>query len=193
MLNFQASFLKSCGALADLPDGGLPEVALLGRSNVGKSSLLNVLAGQTHLAKTSGTPGRTRLLNYFDVNGQLYLVDCPGYGYAQVARSEREAWGALIQSYLETRRELRLCVLLADAMIPPQRSDLNLHAWLRQRGIPTQLVATKWDRVRSSRTTRALREMQSAFGAAPLPFSSVTGMGRDDLRRILAVPNDVRR
>lgn len=185
MPRFEASFLKSCSALGDLPATGWPEVALLGRSNVGKSSLLNTLAGQAHLAKTSGTPGRTRLLNYFAINDQLYLVDCPGYGYAQVARTQREAWGTLMQTYLETRQELRLCVLLADALIPPQRSDLGLHAWLRQRGIPVQLVATKWDRLRPSQRARTRREIETAFGAAPLPFSSITAEGRDALRHAI--------
>lgn len=183
MPRFEASFFKSCSALGDLPDSGWPEVALLGRSNVGKSSLLNTLAAQAHLAKTSRTPGRTRLLNYFAVNSVLYLVDCPGYGYAQVARTQREEWGALIWSYLETRPQLRLCVLLADAMIPPQHSDLSLHAWLRQRSIPVQLVATKWDRLRPSQRARNRRDMEAAFGATPLPFSSVTGEGRDTLRQ----------
>lgn len=184
-MRFDASFLKSCGSLADLPSDGKPEVALLGRSNVGKSSLLNALAARPGLAKTSGTPGRTRLLNYFLVAPGFYLVDLPGYGYARAAKTERQQWGALIGDYLETRRELRLCVLLVDGMIPPQRSDLDIHAWLRSLGRPIQLVATKWDRLRPNQRAGSQRAIQTAFGATPLPFSSVTGLGRDALRGIV--------
>ncbi|HXE30470.1 MAG TPA: ribosome biogenesis GTP-binding protein YihA/YsxC [Terriglobales bacterium] len=181
--------MKSCSGLGDLPADEVPEAALLGRSNVGKSSLLNVLAGQHQLARTSRTPGRTRLLNLFDVNGgRVRLVDCPGYGYAKVARSEREGWGELIEPYLAQRPNLRLALLLVDATLPAQPPDLDLHAWLALRPYPTLVVATKCDRLSGNQRPQALARLKAAFGEEPLPFSAITRLGRDPLRgRLLAV------
>ena len=183
---FDVAFLKSCSSPADFPTGSNPESAFLGRSNVGKSSLLNALAGQSGLARVSRTPGRTRLLNLFSVNGgALVLVDCPGYGYAKASRSLRQAWGELTQQYFERREQLRLTLLLVDASIDPQAIDLAAAVWLRERGIAFQVVATKWDRLGAAQRARALRDLESAFAAPPLPFSSRTGDGRDELRRLL--------
>ncbi|MGH9477177.1 MAG: ribosome biogenesis GTP-binding protein YihA/YsxC [Terriglobales bacterium] len=183
---FVAAFETSCAALAQLPADGIPEVALLGRSNVGKSSLLNTLAGCRDLARASRTPGRTRLLNLFLVNaGRLRLVDCPGYGYARAARSERAAWGALVDSYLTERVPLHLVVLLVDAGLDPQPLDLEMAAWLRARGRKLQLVATKWDRISGNLRPLARRRLQAAFAVPPLPFSSLTGEGRSPLHHLL--------
>ena len=184
MSKFKATFLKSCSALENLPDDAVPEVALLGRSNVGKSSLLNTLAGEHQLAQTSRTPGRTRLLNLFEINdGILRLVDCPGYGYAKIAREQRIGWGELIEPYLEQRENLQFCVLLVDSMIVPQRLDLELHAWLRQHQRPTLLVATKCDRLSGNQRPQAIKRLREAFGEEPLPFSSTSALGRDALRQ----------
>ena len=185
---WRVAFVKSCSGLAGLPSDAVPEVALLGRSNVGKSSLLNAIAGEAALARVSATPGRTRLLNLFDVDcaaGRLRLVDCPGYGYARAGREEREHWSALIEGYLEQRPNLRLAVLLVDANVPPQALDREACAWLRGRGIPLQLVATKCDRLGGHRRQRALEALADAHGAAPLPFSSATRMGQPELRRAI--------
>ena len=187
-MRFDVAFLKSCSAIGDLPLDAIPEAAILGRSNVGKSSLLNSLAGEKGLAKTSRTPGRTRLLNLFDVNsGKLRLVDCPGYGYAKVSRVEREKWGALIEPYLAERPNLALAVLLIDSMLDPQPLDLDLHDWLRAHQIPSLLVATKCDRLSGNQLPTALRRLTQSFGAQPLAFSSVTNAGRDQLRQSLLV------
>jgi GTP-binding protein len=186
---WRVAFVRSCGAARDLPADATPEAALLGRSNVGKSSLLNALAGQPHLARTSQTPGRTRLLNLFDVRygaaGHLRLVDCPGYGYARVGKHERERWSALIEAYLERRANLRLAVLLVDANVPPQALDREACAWLRGRGLPLRLVATKCDRLSGNRRVQALRRLAEALGEAPLPFSSVAPLGQAELRRAI--------
>ncbi len=185
--SWAVEFVKSCAALGDLPADGVAEVALLGRSNVGKSSLLNSLAGRRHLAHTSRTPGRTRLLNLFQVSpGAFRLVDCPGYGYARAARTLRAAWGELIGQYLENRPNLRRVALLVDGRLEPQPLDLQALEWFRHRGLPVQLVATKWDRLSGNQRTQAQKRLSEAFGAAPLGYYSVTHEGRDELRRALA-------
>ncbi len=170
--------------MGDLPQDGAPEIALVGRSNVGKSSLLNALAGQHNLARTSRTPGRTRLLNLFTVNGGLVrLVDCPGYGYAKAARHERAGWGELVEAYLSEREALRLVLLLVDARLKPQAPDRDMAGWLRRRGRALQLVSTKWDRLSGNERPVARRELEAAFAATPLGFSSVSAEGREALRQ----------
>lgn len=183
-LEFRVTFEKSCASLGDLPPDGAPEIALVGRSNVGKSSLLNALAGQHNLARTSRTPGRTRLLNLFAVNrGLVRLVDCPGYGYAKASRRDRAGWGDLVEAYLSEREALRLVLLLVDARLKPQALDQDMAAWLRRRGRTVQLVATKWDRLSGNQRPVARRELEGAFAAAPLEFSSISGEGREALRQ----------
>lgn len=185
-LEFHVTFEKSCAALGDLPQDGAPEIALVGRSNVGKSSLLNALASQHQLARTSRTPGRTRLLNLYGLNGgALRLVDCPGYGYAKAARHERAGWGELVEAYLSGRESLRLVLLLVDARRQPQALDCDMAKWLRRQGRAVQLVATKWDRLSGNERPLARRELEAAFVAAPLGFSSVSGEGGEALRRVV--------
>lgn len=175
-----------------LPADGVPEIAVLGRSNVGKSSLLNTLTGQPGLAHVSKTPGRTRLLNFFSVGlrrpGQradekptLYLVDFPGYGYAKVSRETFKAFADMAEPYLLHRPPLRLSLLLVDPMIPPQAMDQDLHALLTRRGQPVCVVATKWDRLSQNERARARKILKETYRADLLPFSSKTGEGRDAL------------
>lgn len=184
---FCIEFWKSCAAFGDFPASEQPEAAILGRSNVGKSSLLNSLAGAA-VAHTSRTPGRTRLLNLYRVNPcSLVLVDCPGYGYARVSRTERESWAAMIEPYLSRRPNLKLALLLVDGMLPPQAMDLDLNAWLRAQEIPVQIVATKWDRLSGNQRPQARATLLAAFGAEPLPFSAHTHLGREDLRNRLLI------
>lgn len=186
---WRVEFVKSCGSLGDFPGDGMPEAALLGRSNAGKSSLLNAIAGQAKLARTSRTPGRTRLLNLFEVQyaaqRRLRLVDCPGYGYARAGKQERERWGELIETYLAQRANLRLAVLLVDANVPPQALDGEACAWLRQRGVAVQVVATKCDRLSGNQRGQALRRLEAALGTAPLAFSAVTPLGQAELRKAI--------
>jgi len=175
----------------------VPEIAFLGRSNVGKSSLLNTLTGQPGLAHVSKTPGRTRLLNFFSVSikkpGQrgddspaLYLVDFPGYGYAKVSRETFKAFSDMAEPYLLHRKQLRLSLLLVDPMIPPQAMDQDLYALLERRGHPVCVVATKWDRLSQNERARARKVLKDAYRVEPLPFSSKTGEGRDVLwKRVL--------
>lgn len=161
---------------------GLPEIAFAGRSNVGKSSLLNRLLNRRHLAGTSKTPGKTRTLNYYRVNGSLHFVDLPGYGYAKRGQRERRQWAELINGYLGTRTSLRGIVHLMDARHDPTARDMQLAAWLIQFGRPFLLVATKVDKLPGSRRKSRLdrtRDLLSGVGEYDLvPFSAVSGLGR---------------
>jgi GTP-binding protein len=186
------SFLTSAARPEQFPDAGPPEVAFLGRSNVGKSSLLNSLAG-TPIARVSSTPGRTRTINFFDVRfsrperpPDLRLADLPGYGYAKLPKSLLADWPKFIEPYLERRETLALCVALVDANVPPQKSDAQLMEWLRDRKRRFVVVATKTDRLSGNKLRHSLRELQAALGAEEiLPYSAKTGTGRDQLWRAI--------
>ena len=165
-----------------------PQVALAGRSNVGKSSLVNALAGRRKLARTSATPGKTRSLNFFRVTpDDFYLVDLPGYGYARCSKAERESWGKLIEHYLNSTQTLNAVALLIDSRHPPQKPDLELLAFVQSRRIPVVVVLTKADKTKQVELSKRRKEWSAlAPGSSPLPFSSVTGLGRDALWRLLA-------
>ena len=172
------------------PREGVPEVAFLGRSNVGKSSLLNALAGRRALARTSSTPGKTRLVHFFEVTRdttdrarrRVLLVDLPGYGWAKVAKSERAAWQKLIESYLEGRAPLRLAILLHDVRRDPTEDEHLLLAWLAERGVATLVAVTKCDKEKPMRRTARLREIAAAYaGHALVATSAETKDGIDAL------------
>jgi len=176
--------------LADqLPSIDAPQVALAGRSNVGKSTLVNCLANRKGLAKISATPGKTRSLNFYQAETAGYcLVDLPGYGYARCSKTEREKWGRLIEAYLKKTDQLRAVAALVDCRLPPQRLDVELVDWLRSRRIPLILVLTKADkcsqRDREARKKQWRELAQPAF--PPILFSGKTGLGREALCRVLA-------
>ena len=178
-----AEFITSIGTLKQLPEAGLPEIAFAGRSNVGKSSLLNRLLNRKNLAKTSNTPGKTRTLNYYRVNGSFHLVDLPGYGYARRSQAERESWGRLIEGYIQNRAQLRGFVQLIDARHDPTQDDLMLLDWLCHSQKPFVVVATKTDKLSGSTLKPRIdktRRMLNLHGPIDLcPFSAVTGRGRD--------------
>lgn len=187
-----ARFLLSATAAQHFPAGGAPEIAFLGRSNVGKSSLLNSLVGEP-VARVSSTPGRTQSINFFEVRlapaakaPQLMFVDLPGYGYAKAPRALVAGWRKFIEPYLMERSSLALCVCLVDASVPPQEKDRDLQRFLRAAGRPTLLVATKTDRLSGNQQRNSLEALRRSFGVAELlPFSAKTGRGRDQLWRIL--------
>ena len=167
---------------ARLPKPFLPEIALLGRSNVGKSSLLNKVAGQKGLARTSNTPGRTQSLNFYKSGEALYLVDLPGYGYAKVPERVRQAWRKLIESYLETRESLVGGILILDIRRDPTDLDRVMHNWLVTRKLPHLVVATKMDKLSRSKAARSLTTIRKEFNLTPdglIGFSAQTGDGRD--------------
>ena len=171
-----AEFITSSASPAQFPAGDLPEVAFLGRSNVGKSSLINALTGQRKLAFTSNTPGRTQTINFYRIDGKLNFVDLPGYGYARVPRQIVVEWKKLIEQYLETRQSLMLSCLILDARRGWMERDLDLKRWLEVHGRPYLVVATKSDKLNQSDQERGLRAIREE-GADPLPFSALTGRG----------------
>lgn len=179
-------FLISAADPARFPVPGPPEIAFLGRSNVGKSSLINSLVG-SKIAKTSNTPGRTQTINFFDVRWpghpkpELVFADLPGYGYARVPKELKEQWSSFIDPYLSERAPLALCLCLVDANIPPQASDAQLIEFLRSANRNFLVVATKSDRV-GSRLQASINALRAELGIERImPFSSKTGLGRDEL------------
>jgi GTP-binding protein len=169
---------------------GPPEIAFLGRSNVGKSSLINSLVGNK-IAKTSNTPGRTQTINFFEIrwpgrpNPDMLFADLPGYGYARAPKDLVQEWPKFINPYLEERSSLALCVCLVDASIPPQQTDIQLVKWLQHVQRPYLVVATKTDRI-GSRLQTSLRDLKEALQAENIfTYSSKTGQGRDNLWKIL--------
>lgn len=177
-----AEFLKSAFANEHLPDDGRPEIAFLGRSNVGKSSLLNSLLQRKGLARTSNTPGRTQSINYFVVNDDFYFVDLPGYGYARVSKEMRKDWGKMAEDYLSAREELVLFIQLVDARHEPTALDRQLAEWLRHHRKEVLVVATKSDKLSTNNLNKSLKEIRSVFGGYPvIAYSSVTGKGREEV------------
>ncbi len=148
MLIKSADFLASAAKLDQCPTSDKPEFAFIGRSNVGKSSLINMLVGVKGLAKTSSTPGKTQLINYFIINEKWYLVDLPGYGFAKVSRTEREKWEKRLYEYLSKRDSLYCVFVLVDSRLEPQKSDLEMINWLGENGVPMAIVFTKADKMK---------------------------------------------
>jgi len=165
------------------PDTGWPEVAFVGKSNVGKSSLINALLGRKRLARTSGTPGKTRTINFFHVESKLYFADLPGYGYARISRSESEKWGEMVEGYLQSRPPLKRIFLLVDIRHEPGDNDKMLYDWILHYNLPFTIVATKSDKLKRSQVPRHLAIIRKAFGASepPVAFSSETKDGREQL------------
>jgi GTP-binding protein len=193
-------FLAAATNVAHFPAPGLPEIAFLGRSNVGKSSVINSLVG-TKLARTSSTPGRTRSINFFEVRWpgkprpELVFADLPGYGYAKLSREISQEWPSFIEPYLKERAELALCLMLVDISIPPQASDRQLMEFLNVIGRDFVVVATKSDRLSGNQLRNALKVLSDDYSSAViLPYSAKTGVGRDDLWkqiRLAVKQNDV--
>jgi len=179
------------------PDLGLPEIAFAGRSNVGKSSLLNTLMGRRKLARVSHTPGRTQLLHFYKLNDALAFVDVPGYGYAAVSKEQRASWKVLIESYLGGREELRGVILIVDIRRDPLAEELDMALWLESAGVAVRVVATKSDKIPKSQVATRLKEIAKQMrvtSLAPLAFSAETGVGKEQLwRSVLAwLPEETR-
>jgi len=172
-------FIKSATKPAHYPEGNLPEIAFAGRSNVGKSSLINVLVNRKALVRTSSTPGRTQLINFFDVNGTFTLVDLPGYGFAKVPLAVKKQWGPMMQTYLSSRVNLRGVVLIIDVRRIPQEEDIQMFEWLRTFGIPPILVVTKCDKVSKSQRERHIAAIARELGLKRDELCSFSALSRD--------------
>jgi len=179
-----AEFVKSATQPSNYPEAQLPEVAFAGRSNVGKSTLINTLVNRRKLVRTSSTPGRTQLLNFFDINGEFVLVDLPGYGFAKVPVAVKKSWGPMIRTYLEKRSNLKALVLLFDIRRIPREEDLQLLDWLEEFMVPTIPVITKADKVSRNQQGKHIRQIAEATGLprdAFTLFSGLNGEGRDEV------------
>lgn len=182
-----AEFLMSNQTYTSCPDNLMHEYAFIGRSNVGKSSLINMLTGRSKLAKTSGTPGKTQLINHFLINKNWYLVDLPGYGYAKIAKTEREKWKKMINDYLLNRKNLICVFVLIDSRIPPQKNDLEFMEWLGLKRIPFSIIFTKIDKLSSSVLQKNLikykTELLKQWESLPEHFlsSATSSFGKDDI------------
>ncbi len=179
-----AEFVTSAVKPAQYPPPELPEVAFAGRSNVGKSSLINTLVNRRRLVKTSTTPGRTQLINFFKVNAEMLLVDLPGYGYARVPAAVRKNWGPMIETYLSKRPTLKAVVLLMDLRRVPGVEELNFMDWLRQYGVAPIPVLTKCDKLSKTNQTKQRRTIAEALGLSAeglILFSAKSGQGREAL------------
>ena len=181
-----SEFVVSAARPSQFPGGGLPEVAFLGRSNVGKSSLLNALVGQKGLAFTSNTPGRTQTINFYRIDGAFLFVDLPGYGYAKVPREFVLEWKKLIEQYLEFRDTLKLGCLVIDARRGWMDKDLDLKRWLEHHQRPYLVIATKMDKLNQSEVERGLRAIRQE-GVEPLPFSALPGRGVREIWQAITI------
>lgn len=188
-----AEFLVSAFSERDFPHDGVPEIVLAGRSNVGKSSLINKLAGQKNLARTSGTPGKTRSINFYRMGRSFCLVDLPGYGYSTAGKTASRQWKHLVDKYFRSRECVVLVIQLVDSRIPPTPLDFQLAAWMDGLTLPRLLVATKADKLSGNQQAVQRRRISEAFGNAPVTLASaMTGEGCKEIwKRILeALPGE---
>ena len=173
-----------CGITSKIPDTGLPEVAFAGKSNVGKSSLINGLMNRKALARTSAQPGKTQTINFYKINDELDLVDLPGYGYARVTPAEKEKWGKMIENYLHTSHNLKAVFLLIDIRHDPSANDRQMYEWILHNGYEPIIIATKLDKLKRSqvqKNLKAIREgLQLKKGTTVIPYSAETKQGRDE-------------
>ncbi len=191
MIIKKAEFVKSSQELSECPQSKLPEFAFIGRSNVGKSSLINMLTGRKSLAKTSTTPGKTRLINHFLIENSWHLVDLPGYGYAKVSKTDRQIFEKLIENYLSKRESLICVFVLIDSRIKPQKIDLEFITWLGEEGIPFSIVFTKIDKPKKnelkSNVDQFEKELLKNWEELPVWFlsSAVNNAGREDILKYI--------
>ncbi|HRY97663.1 MAG TPA: ribosome biogenesis GTP-binding protein YihA/YsxC [Bacteroidales bacterium] len=192
----KADYVKSSARLDQCPEPLLPEYAFIGRSNVGKSTLINMITGKKGLAKTSGTPGKTQLISHFIINEEWYLVDLPGYGYARRSRSERGSWERMVRTYLTGRTSLVQVFLLLDARLEPQDSDLRFMEWMARNGIPFVLIFTKSDKLGRTRlqeqVTAYKEELMQTWDSLPpaIISSATTRQGREEILSLIGELND---
>ncbi len=178
-----------CGVTSKLPQTGRLEVAFAGKSNVGKSSLINGLMNRKALARTSAEPGKTQTINFYNVNEELYLVDLPGYGYARVSKEESVKWGKMIENYLHTSKDLQAVFLLVDIRHAPAANDKMMYDWIADSGFKPIIIATKLDKIKRSQVAKQLKLIRTTLQVLPdtkiIPFSAQTKQGRDEIWAIV--------
>ena len=177
-----------CGVTSKLPETELAEVAFAGKSNVGKSSLINALMNRKSYARTSAQPGKTQTINFYNINGEIYFVDLPGYGYAKASKTEVEKWGRMIERYLKTSKQLKCVFLLVDIRHEPGANDKLMYDWVVANGFTPVIIATKLDKIKRSqidKQTKLIRDGLGAKSAAIIPFSATTKQGREEIYEII--------
>lgn len=174
-----------CGITSKLPENKLPEIAFAGKSNVGKSSLINALMNRKSYARISATPGKTQTINYYNINQELYLVDLPGYGYAKISEQEKQKWGQMVERYLHSSKQLKAVFLLIDIRHEPSANDKMMYDWIVSQGYHPIIIATKFDKIKRSQKDKQVKLVRQGLelpdGTNVIPFSSVTKQGRDEL------------
>lgn len=185
----QVNLETVCGITSKLPDNDKPEVAFAGKSNVGKSSLINALINRKSLARTSSQPGKTQTINFYNINDEMYLVDLPGYGYAKVPESEKAKWGRMIENYLHSSKQLRRVFLLIDIRHAPSENDRLMYDWIIHQGFEPILVATKLDKIKRSQIDKCIKVIREGLSVKPgtiiVPFSAETKQGRDEIWKLM--------
>ena len=174
-----------CGITSTLPDNALPEIAFAGKSNVGKSSLINALMNRKSLARTSAQPGKTQTINFYNVNDAFYLVDLPGYGYAKVSEEVKAKWGKMVERYLKRSKQLRAVFLLVDIRHAPSANDRLMYDWINSQGYQPIIIATKMDKLNRSQIPAAVKAVRDGLnaktGTTVIPFSSLSKQGREEI------------
>lgn len=174
-----------CGITSKLPDNQLPEIAFAGKSNVGKSSLINALMNRKSYARTSATPGKTQTINFYNINEEMYLVDLPGYGYAKVSEQEKIKWGQLIERYLHGSKQLKAVFLLIDIRHAPSANDKMMYHWIVEMGFHPIIIVTKLDKIKRSQIQKQIKIVKQGLDLVPgtmvIPFSAETKQGRDEI------------
>lgn len=178
-----------CGITSTLPENTVPEIAFAGKSNVGKSSLINALMNRKSLARTSATPGKTQTINFYNINKEMYLVDLPGYGYAKVSPTEKEQWGKLIERYLHGSSQLRAVFLLIDIRHDPSANDKMMYDWIIAQGYNPIIIATKLDKLKRSQVPKHVKMIKQGLNLIPgtqiLPFSATSKQGREEIWNLM--------
>ena len=185
----EVSLEKVCGVTSKLPENDKMEVAFAGKSNVGKSSLINALMNRKALARTSSQPGKTQTINFYNINDAMYLVDLPGYGYAKVSQSEKEKWGKLIERYLQGSQMLKAVFLLIDIRHEPSANDKMMYDWIVSNGYEPIIIATKLDKIKRSQVQKQIKILRMGLGMSKegvlIPFSAETKQGRDEIWELI--------
>ena len=178
-----------CGITSKIPQNSLPEVAFAGKSNVGKSSLINALMNRKSLARTSSQPGKTQTINFYNVNNAVYFVDLPGYGYAKVSESVKAQWGKMVENYLYQSRQLAVVFLLIDIRHAPSANDCQMYDWIRAHGYQPVIIATKLDKINRSQIQKQLKLIRETLKTAPgtviMPFSAASKKGREEIYELI--------